>query len=301
MTLLDVQDICKTFGNFKAVDSVRFKVEPGKIYGLLGPNGAGKTTTIRMIMNILIPDSGTISLFDQPISDKTKSRIGYLPEERGIFQKMKVRELLTFFTELHGLPAAQGKKLAAEWLEKLELSAWADKKVEELSKGMQQKLQFASTILHNPELIILDEPFSGLDPVNVNLIKDIMLEIKESGKTIIFSTHMMEAAEKLCDDILMIQNGVKVLDGPINQIREQYGKHSLRLEYSGDVRFIQKSKAVKSIHDYSNSAEIELHNGFSVNDLLQDLLPKIQIHSLVSRQSSLNEIFLQLAGGNHNE
>ena len=301
MTLLDVQDICKTFGNFKAVDSVRFKVEPGKIYGLLGPNGAGKTTTIRMIMNILIPDSGTISLFDQPISDKTKSRIGYLPEERGIFQKMKVRELLTFFTELHGLPAAQGKKLAAEWLEKLELSAWADKKVEELSKGMQQKLQFASTILHNPELIILDEPFSGLDPVNVNLIKDIMLEIKESGKTIIFSTHMMEAAEKLCDDILMIQNGVKVLDGPINQIQKQYGKHSLRLEYSGDVRFIQKSKAVKSIHDYSNSAEIELHNGFSVNDLLQDLLPKIQIHSLVSRQSSLNEIFLQLAGGNHNE
>ncbi len=301
MALLEVQDICKSFGNFKAVDTVSFKVESGKIYGLLGPNGAGKTTTIRMIMNILIPDSGTISLFGEPISEKTKSKIGYLPEERGIFQKMKVRELLTFFTELHGLPLAQGKKLAGEWLEKLELSNWADKKVEELSKGMQQKLQFASTILHDPELIILDEPFSGLDPVNVNLIKNIMLEIKSSGKTIIFSTHMMEAAEKLCDDILMIQKGVKVLDGPINQIREQYGKNSLRLEYSGDVQYIQKSKAVKSIHDYSNSAEIELHEGFTPNDLLTDLLPEITIHSLLSRQSSLNEIFLQLAGGVDNE
>lgn len=301
MALLDVQDICKSFGDFKAVDKVSFKVEPGKIYGLLGPNGAGKTTTIRMIMNILIPDSGTISLFGEPISDKTKSKIGYLPEERGIFQKMKVRELLIFFTELHGLQLTQGKKLAGEWLEKLELSDWADKKVEELSKGMQQKLQFACTILHDPELIILDEPFSGLDPVNVNLIKDIMLEIKSSGKTIIFSTHMMEAAEKLCDDILMIQKGVKVLDGPINQIREQYGKNSLRLEYSGDVQFIQKSKTVKNIHDYSNSAEIELNDGFTPNDLLTDLLPNIKIHSLLSRQSSLNEIFLQLAGGSNNE
>jgi len=297
MALLEVQNICKSFGDFKAVDQVSFKVEAGKIYGMLGPNGAGKTTTIRMIMNILIPDSGSIRLFEQTISNSTKSKIGYLPEERGIFQKMKVAELLVFFAELHGIPVSKGKKLAKDWLQKMELTDWTDHKVEELSKGMQQKIQFVATIMHDPELVILDEPFSGLDPVNVNLIKDIMLEIKSMGKTIIFSTHMMEAAEKLCDDIIMINKGQKVLDGPINEIRQQYGKNSLRLEFNGDSGLIRKNKIVKSVQDYSNYVEIELHDGFAANDLLKDILPDIEIHSLNTSKSSLNEIFLQLAGG----
>ena len=179
----------------------------------------------------------------------------------------------------------------------MELTDWASHKVEELSKGMQQKLQFVATIMHDPELVILDEPFSGLDPVNVNLIKDIMLEIKSMGKTIIFSTHMMEAAEKLCDEIIMIDKGHKVLDGPINEIRKQYGKNSLRLEYNGDSDLIKKSKVVKNVQDYSNYVEIDLNDGYSATDLLKDILPDIEIHSLNTSQSSLNEIFLQLAGG----
>jgi len=297
MALLEVNEICKSFGDFKAVDTVNFQVEAGKIYGLLGPNGAGKTTTIRMIMNILVPDSGKISLFDQVISDKTKSKIGYLPEERGIFQKMKVKELLVFFGELHDLPAVRGKALAAEWLDKMELSDWADHKVEELSKGMQQKIQFSATLIHDPELIILDEPFSGLDPVNVNLIKDIMLDMKKNGKTIIFSTHMMDAAEKLCDDIIMINKGVKVLDGTIESIKKEYGTNNLRLEYTGDIQFLQASKSIKNLQEYSNYAEVELQDGLSSNNFLEEILPHIKVNGFTTRQSSLNEIFLQLAGG----
>ncbi len=301
MSLLEVKEISKSFGDFNAVDGVSFTVDSGRIYGLLGPNGAGKTTTIRMIMNILVPDSGAITLFDHPISEQTKSRIGYLPEERGIFQKMKVEELLVFFAELHGLSLSTGKKLAHEWLQKMELADWAQNKVEELSKGMQQKVQFIATIMHDPELVILDEPFSGLDPINVNLIKDIMLDIKAKGKTIIFSTHMMEPAEKLCDDILMINKGKKVLDGPINSIRSEYGKNSLRLEYSGDGSILKELKSIKSVDHYSNYAEIEITDGASANDLLQEVLPKLEISCLTTRQSTLNEIFLQLAGGNGNE
>ena len=301
MSLLEVKQINKSFGDFKAVDQVSFKVESGKIYGLLGPNGAGKTTTIRMIMNILVPDSGSITLFDQPISEDTKSRIGYLPEERGIFQKMKVMELLLFFAELHGIKAKQAKQVANDWLAQLELSDWAENKVEELSKGMQQKIQFIASIIHDPELIILDEPFSGLDPVNVNLIKDIMLDIRKKGKTIIFSTHMMDAAEKLCDDILMINKGVKVLDGPINDIRNEFGKNALRLEFSGNSEDLQKCKIVKNVVDYSNYAEIEIEEGYSANDLLKEILPNFQIHSFSTKQSSINEIFLQLAGGTNND
>lgn len=300
MALLEISEISKSFGDFKAVDQVSFGVEPGKIYGLLGPNGAGKTTTIRMIMNIIVPDSGKITLFDQVISEETKRKIGYLPEERGIFQKMKVNELLVFFGELHGLPVSKGKTLASEWLTKMELSDWADHKVEELSKGMQQKIQFSATLIHDPELIILDEPFSGLDPVNVNLIKDIMLDIKKAGKTIIFSTHMMDAAEKLCDDIIMINKGKKVLDGTIESIKQEYGTNSMRLEYTGDIKFLQASKSIKNLQEYSNYAEVELLDGLTSNDLLKELLPQMKINGFTSRQSSLNEIFLQLAGGGQN-
>ena len=300
MALLEVNEICKSFNDFKAVDNVSFQVEPGKIYGLLGPNGAGKTTTIRMIMNIIVPDSGKISLFDQIINNETKSKIGYLPEERGIFQKMKVNELLVFFGELHGLSVSRGKTLAAEWLDKMDLNEWANHKVEELSKGMQQKIQFSATLIHEPELIILDEPFSGLDPVNVNLIKDIMLDIKKTGKTIIFSTHMMDAAEKLCDDIIMINKGQKVLDGPIESIKQEYGTNSMRLDYTGDTQFLQNSKSIKNLQEYSNYAEVELQDGLTANDLLKEILPHIKINGFTTRQSSLNEIFLQLAGGGQN-
>jgi ABC-2 type transport system ATP-binding protein len=301
MALLEVEHINKSYGSFKAVDDVSFNVEAGKIYGMLGPNGAGKTTTIRMIMNILVPDSGQIRLFGKPITEDSKAKIGYLPEERGLFQKMKVYDLLLFFAELHGLSGNAGKQAVLHWLAKLEISNWAENKVEELSKGMQQKLQFITTILHNPELVILDEPFSGLDPVNVNLLKEIMLEIKEQGKTIIFSTHMMDAAEKLCDDILMIDRGKKVLDGPIHTIRAEFGKKSMRLEYTGDRNKLKSVSGVERLLDYGNYADVELKEGFNGNDFLKEILPLVQVNSFSTRQSSLNEIFLQLAGDHTDE
>lgn len=301
MIVLEVNDISKSFGDIKAVDSISFKVEQGHIYGVLGPNGAGKTTTIRMIMNILIPDSGSILLFDQKMSDALKSRIGYLPEERGLYQKMKVGELLKFMGELRGLTVNEAKLKGNEWLSKFDLTDWAEKKVEELSKGMQQKLQLISTFIHNPDLIILDEPFSGLDPVNVNLVKNIMLELKEQGKAIMFSTHIMEAAEKLCDEILMINHGKKALDGELQQIQTKHGKNSLHLEYEGDGAFIKSLPMIDKFDDYGNYIEVRLKDGFKPNDFLKAVIDKVQVSKMQSQKSSLNEIFISLAGGGNKQ
>ena len=301
MIVLEVNDITKSFGDIKAVDSISFKVEQGHIYGVLGPNGAGKTTTIRMIMNILIPDSGSILLFDQKMSDALKSRIGYLPEERGLYQKMKVGELLKFMGELRGLTVNEAKLKGNEWLSKFDLAEWAEKKVEELSKGMQQKLQLISTFIHAPDLIILDEPFSGLDPVNVNLVKNIMLELKEQGKAIMFSTHIMDAAEKLCDEILMINHGKKALDGELQQIQTKHGKNSLHLEYEGDGAFIKSLPMIDKFDDYGNYIEVQLKDGFKPNDFLKAVIDKVQVSKMQSQKSSLNEIFISLAGGGNKQ
>lgn len=301
MVVLEVNDITKSFGDIKAVDSISFKVEQGHIYGVLGPNGAGKTTTIRMIMNILIPDSGSILLFDQKMSDALKSRIGYLPEERGLYQKMKVGELLKFMGELRGLTVNEAKLKGNEWLSKFDLAEWAEKKVEELSKGMQQKLQLISTFIHAPDLIILDEPFSGLDPVNVNLVKNIMLELKEQGKAIMFSTHIMDAAEKLCDEILMINHGKKALDGELQQIQTKHGKNSLHLEYEGDGAFIKSLPMIDKFDDYGNYIEVQLKDSFKPNDFLKAVIDKVQVSKMQSQKSSLNEIFISLAGGGNKQ
>lgn len=301
MIVLEVNDISKSFGDIKAVDSISFKVEQGHIYGVLGPNGAGKTTTIRMIMNILIPDSGSILLFDQKMSDALKSRIGYLPEERGLYQKMKVGELLKFMGELRGLTVNEAKTKGNEWLSKFDLAEWAEKQVEELSKGMQQKLQLISTFIHAPDLIILDEPFSGLDPVNVNLVKNIMLELKEQGKAIMFSTHIMEAAEKICDEILMINHGEKALDGELQQIQTKHGKNSLHLEYEGDGAFIKSLPMIDKFDDYGNYIEVQLKDSFKPNDFLKAVIDKVQVSKMQSQKSSLNEIFISIAGGGNKQ
>lgn len=301
MAVLEVSHMYKHFNGTQAVDDVSFVVNSGYIYGLLGPNGAGKTTTIRMIMNIILPDSGSIVLFGEAMSNRLKSKIGYLPEERGLYPKMKVLDLLTFMGELRGLPATQAKEKSLSWLKKMDLSGRAQNKVEELSKGMQQKLQIISTIIHEPDLIILDEPFSGLDPVNVNLIKNIMLELKEQNKTIILSTHMMETAEKLCDEVLMISKGRKVLDGELKKIQAEYGKNSIHLEFEGDGRFIASLPMVKKCDFYSNYVEIELHDSSDSNDLLRHILDKIKITEMHSQKSSLNKIFITLAGGGNEQ
>jgi len=301
MSVLNVKNISKSYGRFKAVDDISFKVNQGRIYGILGPNGAGKTTTIRMIMNIIIPDTGEITLFGQKMNDSLKQRIGYLPEERGLYQKLSVLDLLVYFGELQNMKKGDAKRKSQFWLKKLEIDKWESKKVEELSKGMQQKIQFIATVLHDPELIILDEPFSGLDPINVQLIKNIMLDFKKEGKAIMFSTHMMEAAEKLCDDILLINKSKKILDGNIVDIKNRYSSNSIQVEYDGDVRFIQDMSQIEKYENYSNYIEVTLSPSYSAQDFLKSIIGKIEIHRYQIMESSLNDIFVRLVGGNDNE
>ncbi len=223
---LVLEHVTKRYGEFTAVNDLSLKVRPGRVFGLIGPNGAGKTTTIRMIVNIIIPDSGSIALFGQQMTSALQDRIGYLPEERGLYKKMKIGEQLRFFAELKGLRGKEADERIDNWLRKLQLSDWKEKRTKELSKGMQQKVQFITAVIHNPDLVILDEPFSGLDPVNVDLMKETILEQKAAGKTIILSTHQMEIAEKLCDDVCMINRAHKVLDGRLREIRRSFLKRS---------------------------------------------------------------------------
>ncbi|WP_456405882.1 ABC transporter ATP-binding protein [Caldithrix abyssi] len=300
MEVLKVENINKSFDGVHAVKEVSLKIETGKIYGLLGPNGAGKTTTIRMIMNIIVPDSGQITLFNQPMEDSLKAKIGYLPEERGVYPKMKVHEFLKFLGELHDMRGAGLDEQVDLWLKRFDLATMGHFKVEELSKGNQQKVQLIGSFLHDPQLLILDEPFSGLDPVNVNLVKEIIMEFKEQGKAIILSTHMMDAAEKICDHVYLINKGQKVLDGELDKIQQQYGHNSVQLEYKGDGRIIEKLPFVEKFNDFGNFVEVQLKDGYSVNELLENIIPHIEIYRVQAKRSSLNEIFISLVkGGEH--
>src|ERR1041384_1374573 len=238
---LRVQNVTKRFGDFTAVDGLSFDVRRGRVFGFLGPNGAGKTTTIRMIVNITAPDEGQIDLFGQRMSSKLQDRIGYLPEERGLYKKMRVNEQLRYFAALKDLPQKKADERIDYWLGRFELSEWKLKKASDLSKGMQQKIQFIASVLHEPELIILDEPFSGLDPINVELLIDIVSELKSKGKTIIFSTHQMETAERLCDDIILLNKSHKILGGTLRQVKESYGKDRVALRSTAGSDVLQRS------------------------------------------------------------
>ncbi|HHE55037.1 MAG TPA: ATP-binding cassette domain-containing protein [Caldithrix abyssi] len=297
MEVLKVENVSKSFDEVHAVKDVSFTIETGKIYGLLGPNGAGKTTTIRMIMNIIMPDSGKVTLFGQSMCDELKPKIGYLPEERGVYPKMKVRDFLKFLGELHDMASAELDEKIDYWLNRFEIATMNYFKVEELSKGNQQKVQLIGSFLHDPQLIILDEPFSGLDPVNVNLVKEIILDFKKQDKALILSTHMMEAAEKICDHVYLINKGQKVLDGPIDEIQTQYGHNSMQLEYKGDGQVIKGLPIVTNFNDFGNFVEIQLKEGTTVNDLLKELINKIEIYRLQAKRSTLNEIFISLVKG----
>jgi len=299
MDILSVENVTKQFGDKYAVKDVSFHVPKGVVYGIIGPNGAGKTTTIRMIMNIYVPDSGSVRLFDNPMNDDLKSRIGYLPEERGLYPKMKVLDMMVFIGELHGLKAGEARQAAMQWLERLQLTERAHSKVNELSKGMQQKLQIIGSLMHDPDLIILDEPFSGLDPVNINLVKDTIIELRNAGKAIMLSTHIMESAEKMCDEILMINQGQKVLDGNLNEILAAHGKKSVHIEYTGDATFLQNMPGVRKVDIFPNYAEVALEGDVMPAEFLKQIIGKIEISSFSTLRSSLNEIFISLAGGNH--
>ncbi len=297
MTVLTVEHITKSFGQILAVKDVSFSIDTGLIYGLLGPNGAGKTTTIRMIMNIIAPDSGKISIFNQCMNESLKSKIGYLPEERGVYPKMKLIDFLAFLGELHDVRTSEAKTKAEYWLKRFNLLPMAENKVQDLSKGNQQKVQLIGSFLHNPDLLILDEPFSGLDPVNVDLVKEIIIEFKKQGKAIILSTHMMDAAEKICDHVIMIENGQKVLDGALEDIQQKYGHNSVQLEYSGDSETIKQLPFIETYNDFGNFIEIRLKDGYKVNDLLKAVLDKIDIFKVETRRSTLHEIFISLVKG----
>ena len=288
--------VSKSYGDFVAVDGLSFSIQPGGIYGLLGPNGAGKTSTLRMMIGIIVPDSGQISIFGEPLNRAHKDRFGYLPEERGLYRKMKVLEHLTFLGQLKGLTGAEATRRAQSWCERFELAAWTGKKVEELSKGMQQKVQFIGAILHDPRLIIMDEPFAGLDPANAVALKDVLLELAKKGKTILLSTHRMDQVERLCQSICLINHGRAVLEGDLNQIKARYGRRHVQIKYEGDARFLDEPSLVQSFNDYGNYVEVQLAPGADPQDLLKLASSSARLSKFELMEPSLEEIFIDVVG-----
>lgn len=294
---IELREVCKRFGELRAVDGISAAIPKGSIYGFLGPNGAGKTTTIRMIMNILRPDSGAITILGRPMEERTKRLIGYLPEERGLYKKMTVQGVLAFLGGIQGLERPTLERSIAHWLELVGLSGWAGRKVEELSKGMQQKIQFVATVLHDPELLILDEPFSGLDPVGLEVIRDLMLRMRAAGKTVIFSTHMMEQAERLCDAILLINRGRKVLDGPLDTILARGLSNVVALRVEGDASFIPSLPQVQRVEVVERRLEVTLEEGADSQELLRALVDRVRVTAFEEKTPTLHEIFIEAVGG----
>lgn len=301
MNAVEIRNVSKRYGDFYAVSQLSLAIPEGTVYGILGPNGAGKTTTIRMVMNIMIPDEGEINVLGKTMDEAMKARVGYLPEDRGLYPKMKVGELILFLAEIKGVSKAKAASEMSRWLERFDLTRWKDKKVEALSKGMQQKVQFIVTIIHKPDLIILDEPFSGLDPVNTKLIKDIMLDLRQEGRTVIFSTHRMEQIEMICDNICLINKSRMVLEGNLAGIKKQYGKNTVFLEYSGDAGFVAGLPETDSVDDYGRSMEIKLKENADPQDLLRGLIGRVRVNKFELREPSLNSIFIEKVGAHHEE
>jgi len=302
MNSVEFLSVTKDFGDVRAVDHLTFSIPQGSIYGLLGPNGAGKTTSLRMLMQIILPDSGSIRVFGKDEKKSYLDRIGYLPEERGLYRKMKVKDVIAFFGELHGMKPFEIKKRTAFWLEHFNLLDWSDRKVEELSRGMQQKLQFIITVFHEPDLIILDEPFTGLDPVNAQLVKDTILEEHTRGATIIFSTHLMEQVEKLCDRICLIHRGRAILEGKIQDIKQKFGKNHVIVSYTGDSDFLSEP-SIQSYNDYGNYVEILLAKEANPQALLKKMIRQANVHKFEVTEPSMHEIFIetvQSLGGDKN-
>ncbi|MEB0248755.1 MULTISPECIES: ATP-binding cassette domain-containing protein [unclassified Mucilaginibacter] len=296
--MLSIRNIVKQYAGHRALNDVSLEVESGKIFGLLGPNGAGKTSLIRIINQITAPDSGEVYFNGERLNQSHIERIGYLPEERGLYKKMEIGEQMIYLARLKGLTRDDATKKLKFWFEKLGMESWWKKKIEELSKGMQQKAQFVATVLHEPDLIILDEPFSGFDPVNAELIKDEILELNRKGATILFSTHRMESVEELCDSIALIHKSHKILDGRVKHIRNSYKNETYLVEYTGEPLAFDGSQPFDIIselagEDHSNTIKLKLNNSNTANDVLQYLLPKTRINMLQEVIPSMNEIFIE--------
>jgi ABC-2 type transport system ATP-binding protein len=296
MPVVELAGVTKAYENKVAVSNLSLSIDAGQMFGLLGPNGAGKTSSIRMMMGITIPDSGRINLFGKPFERKSLERVGYLPEERGLYKKMKVLEQLVFFGQLHGLAAEESRKRATEWAKRMEIADVLLKKTEELSKGMQQKIQFIASLLHEPGLIIMDEPFSGLDPVNAVLVEKTLLELKDQGKAILFSTHRMDQVEKLCDTICLINNGQAVLAGKVRQIKATYERDRVIVEFEGSPSFLS-SDEIAAAKNFSGHAEIKLKPHGNAQKLLHEAAAVATIYRFELVEPSLEEIFIQTVGG----
>jgi ABC-2 type transport system ATP-binding protein len=300
--ILTLERVSKRFSGHTAVDDLSLSIPTGVIYGLLGPNGAGKTTTIRMIMDILQPDEGDVRLFGERGAGRDHSaRVGYLPEERGLYPRMRVLDVLVFLAEVKGVSRRAARSRALDWLERLGLAEWRQRRVNELSKGMQQKVQFISTMLHDPDLVILDEPFSGLDPVNAQVMKDTVLELRRGGKTILFSTHIMEQAEKLCDQLCIIARGRKLVDGALSDIKRTHSGHHLVIGFDGSAgaarQVFAEKGLVKKVDDYGQYAELELAPAADAQQILERLVASgARLSRFELMEPSLNKIFIDLVG-----
>jgi len=296
MPVVELDRISKAYDQKIAVQDLSLKIDPGTMFGLLGPNGAGKTSSIRMMIGVTLPDSGRVSLFGAPFTRKALTRVGYLPEERGLYKKMKVIDQLVFMGQLHGLEAATAGTRARQWAERLQIAESLGKKTEELSKGMQQKIQFIATLLHDPDLIIMDEPFSGLDPVNAILLQDTLIELKNRGRAILFSTHRMDQVEKLCDAISLVNRGTVVLSGTMREVKSRYERNRVIIEFEGDDSFL-KHESIAEFKNYAGHAEVKLKDHADSQALLREAIGKARINKFELVEPSLEDIFIQTVGG----
>jgi len=300
MAVVELAGVTKAYESKVAVNNLSLSIDAGQMFGLLGPNGAGKTSSIRMMMGITIPDTGSVNLFSRPFERKSLDRVGYLPEERGLYKKMKVLEQLVFFGQLHGLTADEARKRGIAWAQRMEIDEVLGKKTEELSKGMQQKIQFIASLLHDPGLIVMDEPFSGLDPVNAVLVEKTLLELKDEGKAIVFSTHRMDQVEKLCDSICLINNGQAVLAGKVREIKATYERNRVIVEFDGSSAFLN-SEEIAEAKNFSGHAEIRLKEHGDAQKLLQEAAAVATIYRFELVEPSLEEIFIKTVGGKADE
>ena len=299
--MLTIDNVVKTYANVRAVDGLSFETRQGEIFGLIGPNGAGKSTTIRMVMNIIAPDSGVIHFDGKPLTEADKARIGYLPEERGLYGKAKVGEVLEYLAALKGASASEARASIGAWLERFGIAEWKNRKVSELSKGMAQKAQFIGAIAHNPSVVLFDEPFSGLDPLAQDELLSVMVELKEKGTMVLFSTHIMEHAEKICERILIVNKGKEVVYGPMADIKAKYGRNAVQLEFDGDASFVRNLDFVASVTAYPRWIEVELKEGADPDALFAAVSGRLRMRRFETVAPSLHKIFVRLVGGEGND
>ena len=298
--VLEVNSVRKTYEGHVAVDELSLTVGEGRIFGLLGPNGAGKTTAIRMMVGIILPDSGTVRMFGEPLARRHLRRVGFLPEERGLYRKVRVRGHLMFLGGLYGLDRARARAAAEHWTARLDLAAWLDRKVEELSKGMQQKVQFIAALMHEPQVIVMDEPFSGLDPLNSSALIEVLIELKRMGRTIIFSTHRMDQVERLCDSICLMDRGRVALTGDLKEIRSRFGRRNVTLAFAGDHGFLADRQLVAAHSDFGSHHEVRMADGADPQELLRAAAQAGAVTRFELLEPSLEEIFIDVTGGGRN-